>query len=77
MWTLPPEELMTRAQVARKFGVTTATVKDWVRNSQVALTEDKDSESRPRYSRTEVELLYASGFRGFESRSTASRLRRK
>lgn len=71
------EELMTRRQVASKFRVTSATVRNWARSAQVALTEVKDDQDRPRYRRTEVEALYESGFRGFESRSAASRLRRR
>lgn len=72
------EDLMTRKQVAYKFQVTTATIKRWARSEQVALTEIPGGEQgRPRYRRAEVEALYASGFRGFESRSAASRLRRR
>jgi transposase len=68
-------DLMTRREVAYKFGVTTATVKNWARSGKVALTEVQDG-GRPRYRRTEVDALFESGFRGFESRSAASRLRR-
>jgi hypothetical protein len=71
------DDLMTRREVAYKFGVHSATVKNWARSAQVALTEVRDGEGRRRYRRTEVELLYASGFRGFETRSAASRLRRR
>ena len=71
------EDLMTRREVAYKFGVVSATVKNWARSSAVALTEISDGQGRPRYRRVEVEALFESGFRGFESRSAASRLRRK
>jgi transposase len=67
---------MTRREVAYKFGVTTATVKNWARSGKVALTEVQDGDGRPRYRRAEVDALFESGFRGFESRSAASRLRR-
>lgn len=69
--------LMTRREVAQMFGVTSATVKNWARSGRVALTEVDDDDGKPRYRRTEVELLFASGFRGFESRSAASRLRKR
>ena len=71
------ENLMTRREVAYKFGVHSATVKNWARSSAVTLTEVKDGQDRPRYRRSEVEALFESGFRGFESRSAASRLRRR
>jgi hypothetical protein len=71
-----PEELMTRREVAYRFGVTTATVKNWARSNAVVLTEVRDGQGKPRYRRAEVDALFASGFRGFESRSAASRLRR-
>jgi DNA-directed RNA polymerase specialized sigma24 family protein len=74
--TLAGEELMTRREVAYRFGVTTATVKNWARSKKVALTEVHDDQGKPRYRRTEVDALFESGFRGFESRSAASRLRR-
>lgn len=78
---LPPvtdndEELMTRREVASKFGVTSVTVKNWARSNAVALSEVHDSQGKPRYRRMEVDALFASGFHGFESRSAASRLRR-
>jgi transposase len=69
-------DLMTRREVAYKFGVTSATIKNWARSSKVALTEVPGGDGRPRYRRAEVQALYDSGFRGFESRSAASRLRR-
>jgi transposase len=71
------DDLMTRREVAYKFGVTTATVKNWARSGKVALTEVQDDNGRPRYRRAEVQALYDGGFRGFESRSAASRLRRQ
>ena len=70
------DDLMTRKQVAYKFGVTTATVKNWARSGKVALTEVQGGDGRPRYRRAEVDALFESGFRGFESRSAASRLRK-
>jgi hypothetical protein len=73
--TLAGEELMTRREVASRFGVTTATIKNWARSSAVALTEVPDGQGKPRYRRAEVDALFESGFRGFESRSAASRLR--
>ena len=69
-------DLMTRREVACKFGVTSATVKNWARSGKVALTEVQGGDGRPRYRRAEVDALFESGFRGFESRSAASRLRR-
>jgi hypothetical protein len=70
------EDLMTRREVAYLFGVTSATIKNWARSEKVALTEIPGGDGRPRYRRAEVEALYASGFRGFESRSMASKMRR-
>lgn len=67
MGTSPSQDRMTRSQVARKFGVSTATIKNWARRSEVPLTEEKDSWGKPYYRCTEVELLYASGFAGLES----------
>jgi transposase len=71
------DELMTRREVAYKFGVTSATIKNWARSTNVALTEIPGEDGRPRYQRAEVQALWDSGFRGFESRSAASRLRRR
>ncbi len=71
------EDVMTRREVAYLFGVTSSTVKNWARSERVALTEVPGDQGRPRYRRAEVEALHASGFRGFESRSAASRLRRR
>ena len=74
----PEEDLLTRREVAYKFGVTSATIKNWARSQQVALTEVPGGEQgRPRYRRAEVQALWDSGFRGFETRSAASRLRRR
>jgi transposase len=72
-----PGDLMTRREVAAKFGVVSATIKNWARSQQVALTEVPGDDGRPRYRRAEVQALYDSGFRGFESRSAASKLRRR
>jgi hypothetical protein len=74
------DELLTRRQVAYKFSVTSSTIKNWARSERVALTEvpgTAEDQGRPRYRRSEVEALWASGFRGFETRSAASRLRRR
>jgi phage terminase Nu1 subunit (DNA packaging protein) len=71
------DDLMTRREVASLFGVVSPTVKNWARNERVALTEIRDDQDKPKYRRAEVKALYASVFRGFESRSTASRLRRR
>jgi transposase len=70
------DDLMTRREVGAMFGVTSATIKNWARSARVALTEVYDDQGKPRYRRAEVDALFASGFRGFESRSAASRLRR-
>lgn len=72
----PDEDLMTRKEVAYKFGVASVTIKNWAKSTKVALTEVQDSEGRPRYRRAEVDALWESGFRGFETRSAATRLRR-
>ena len=72
-----PDDLMTRREVGAVFGVTSATVKNWARSERVALTEVPCEDGRPRYRRAEVEALYEAGFRGFESRSLASKLRRR
>jgi len=74
---LPGEVMMTRREVAYKFGVTSETIKNWARSDKVALTEVPGDQGRPRYRRSEVQALYDSGFRGFETRSAASRLRRR
>ena len=71
------DDLMTRREVAYKFGVTSATIKNWARSGKVALTEVPGGDGRPRYRRAQVQALYDSGFRGFESRSAASLLRRQ
>ena len=75
--TADDEDLMTRREVGTMFGVVSATVKNWARSNTVALTELKDDQGRPRYRRAEVEALFRSGFRGFESRSVSSRLRKR
>jgi hypothetical protein len=58
------EDLMTRREVAVKFGVTSELVGGWARRTPPVLTEVRDAEGRPRYRKAEVEALYASGFRG-------------
>ena len=70
------EDLMTRREVAYRFGVASVTIKNWARNPAVALTEVKDSDGKPRYRRAEVEALYASGFRGFITGSASTQMRR-
>ena len=70
------DDLMTRREVAYKFGVTSATIKNWARSGKVALTEVPGGDA-PRYRQAQVPALYDSGFRGFESRSAASLLRRQ
>jgi hypothetical protein len=57
------EDLMTRREVAVKFGVTSKLVGGWARRKPPVLTEVRDIDGRPRYRRAEVEALYASGFR--------------
>jgi hypothetical protein len=57
-------DLMTRSEVAHKFGVTSETVSKWARRKVPVLTEVRSAEDRPRYRRAEVEELYRSGFRG-------------
>ena len=57
-------DLMTRGEVARKFGVTSETVSKWARRKVPVLTEVRTTEDRPGYRRAEVEKLYRSGFRG-------------
>jgi hypothetical protein len=62
------EDLMTRREVAVKFGVTSQLVGGWARRKPPVLTEVRDADGRPRYRRAEVEALYASGFRGGRQR---------
>ena len=40
------DDLMTRREVAYKFGVHSATVKNWARSAQVGLTEVRDGEGQ-------------------------------
>jgi hypothetical protein len=61
-------DLMTRREVAAKFGVTSQLVGGWARRKPPVLAEVRDAEGRPRYRRAEVEALYASGFRGGRQR---------
>jgi hypothetical protein len=56
------EDLMTRREVAYKFGVTSAAIATWARRN--VLAEVRTPGGRPRYRRADVEELYASGFRG-------------
>jgi len=57
-------DLMTRAEVARKFKVTSETVAKRARRKVPVLTEVRTTEDRPGYRRREVEELFRSGFRG-------------
>jgi predicted site-specific integrase-resolvase len=52
-------DLMTRRQVARLFGVTSATVATWPRRG--VLTEVRNEAGRPRYRRADVEELFRVG----------------
>jgi hypothetical protein len=62
------EDLMTRREVAVKFGITSQLVGRWARRKPPVLTEVRDAEGRPRYRKAEVEALHASGFRGGRQR---------
>jgi hypothetical protein len=62
-------ELMTRRQVASRFGVTSAAVATWARRG--ALPEVRDDQGRPRYRRGDVERLHATGFRRVPRASSA------
>ena len=53
-------DLMTRRQVARLFGVTSAAVATWARRGR--LPEVRNEAGRPRYRRADVEELQQSGF---------------
>lgn len=54
-------DLMTRREVASKFGMTSATVANWARRKPPVLTEVRTPGGRPRYRRAEVQELYLSG----------------
>jgi hypothetical protein len=58
------DDLMTRREVAYLFGVTSSAVANWAHRKTPVLAEVRDAEGRPRYKRTEVQALHASGFRG-------------
>jgi hypothetical protein len=62
------DDLMTRREVAVKFGITSQLVGGWARRRPPVLTEVRDADGRPAYRRAEVEALYASGFRGGRQR---------
>jgi hypothetical protein len=51
------EDLMTRCEVASRFRVHSATVKNWARSNAVALTAVHDDQGKPRYRRSEVQAL--------------------
>jgi hypothetical protein len=70
------DEWMTRREVAYRFAVASVTVKNWAKSPRVALTEFKDDEGKPRYKRSQVEALYATGFVGLAQKSDYSKLRR-
>ena len=53
------EDLMTRAQVASVFRVTSAAVATWARRGR--LPEVRNQAGRPRYRRADVEALFRSG----------------
>jgi predicted site-specific integrase-resolvase len=55
------EDLMTRRQVASRFGVTSAAVATWARRGR--LPEVRDEAGRPRYRREDVEALFRRGTR--------------
>jgi uncharacterized protein YjcR len=65
------EDLMTRREVAGKFGVTSEAVRRWARRDSPVLTEVHDAKDKPRYRRAEVNELYESGFRGGPRQDTA------
>lgn len=58
------DDLMTRKEVAYLFKTTSTTVYWWARRKHPPLHEIRNTEGKPRYRRTEVEALHASGFRG-------------
>ena len=58
-----PDDLMARREIAGMFGVTSEAVARWSRRDPPLLHEIRE-DGRPRYRRSEVEALYASGFRG-------------
>lgn len=53
------EDLMTRRQVASRFGVTSAAVATWARRGR--LPEVRDEDGKPRYRRADVEALFRRG----------------
>jgi predicted site-specific integrase-resolvase len=54
-------DLMTRRQVASRFGVTSAAVALWARRGRIA--EVRNEAGRPRYRRADVEALLWDRFR--------------
>jgi hypothetical protein len=56
------EDLMTRRQVARLFGVTSAAVATWARRGR--LPEIRNEAGRPRYRRADVDALLGRGGSG-------------
>jgi DNA-binding transcriptional MerR regulator len=62
---------MTRRQVARLFGVTSAAVATWARRGR--LPEIRNEDGRPRYRRADVEALLCHGASGRrDDRATAT-----
>ena len=55
------EDLMTRRQVAYLFRVTSSAVAMWARRGR--LPEVRDEAGRPRYRRSDVEVLIRQGLR--------------
>jgi hypothetical protein len=54
----PEDDILTRREVARLFGVTSAAVATWARRGR--LPEIRDEAGRPRYRRADVEELLQS-----------------
>jgi hypothetical protein len=69
-------EWMTRREVAYRFAVASVTIKNWAKSPKVALTEYTGEDKKPRYKRSEVEALRATGFVGLAQKSDYSKLRR-
>jgi predicted site-specific integrase-resolvase len=55
-------DLLTRRQVASRFGVTSAAVALWARRGRLA--EVRNEEGRPRYRKADVEALLPDRFKG-------------
>jgi hypothetical protein len=58
------EDLMTRREVAEMFHTTPQVVAYWaLRKKPPLLTEIRTASNKPRYRRSEVQALWASGYR--------------